>query len=418
MSAKGRLPILDSSVSPLLPYYGAVANGNDVSGNEKGFDDDFSKLNIGNSEMKTGRQRKKLAARGRGGEFMTKENKKKVYFCCIASEIDLDILHDRMPCDNFGLESNSLSEVLHLHSPFGIEISSESKPFDIDDKDLSSSCPRASSLDAVSSSENNSPRVHVRSSSISIVHNSDEYLKYSALISKSSCREVFVFGFGAVVFWGFNRKEAARILACIRSFTRDHILSEKEFMATEDDVAFVVSESEQEISIANDVISLPASITSRERLSLSFAIAQSTVLALFEARIEKTVTEHKYIPETLASSGKIKLSTKQLGTMIGEIFVIQHSVNLNTEILDTPDMFWREDESTQVYKLAKTYFEIDSRASVLNTRLNMLKDLLRVLQQQHESAHSVKLEWIVIWLIVVSVGVELCTMVVQLVSRH
>jgi len=50
--------------------------------------------------------------------------------------------------------------------------------------------------------------------------------------------------------------------------------------------------------------------------------------------------------------------------------------------------------------------------------LNMLKDLLRVLQQQHESAHSVKLEWIVIWLIVVSVGVELCTMVVQLVSRH
>jgi uncharacterized Rmd1/YagE family protein len=35
-----------------------------------------------------------------------------------------------------------------------------------------------------------------------------------------------------------------------------------------------------------------------------------------------------------------------------------------------------------------------------------LLQLLHVLQQQHENAHSVKLEWIVIWLIVVSCVLE------------
>lgn len=47
------------------------------------------------------------------------------------------------------------------------------------------------------------------------------------------------------------------------------------------------------------------------------------------------------------------------------------------------------------------------RTEVLNKRLDMLRDLLDVLQQQMETAHAVKLEWIVIWLIVVEVVVQL-----------
>ena len=52
------------------------------------------------------------------------------------------------------------------------------------------------------------------------------------------------------------------------------------------------------------------------RLSVSFAIAQSSVLAIFESRIEKKVEEYKYIPEALAAYGKVHLSELQLGRMI------------------------------------------------------------------------------------------------------
>jgi uncharacterized Rmd1/YagE family protein len=131
------------------------------------------------------------------------------------------------------------------------------------------------------------------------------------------------------------------------------------------------------------------------------------VLAVFEARIERNVAKYRYIPEALAKFGRNHLSPKQLGNMIGEVYVIRHDVNLNTEILDTPDFFWREEQALITYRMTMKYLEMETRTEVLNTRLNMLKELLEVLQQQHESAHDVKLKWIVIWLIVLSVIVEL-----------
>ena len=47
------------------------------------------------------------------------------------------------------------------------------------------------------------------------------------------------------------------------------------------------------------------------------------------------------------------------------------------------------------------------RTEIFNTRLDMLRELLAVLQQQHEKTNSLKLEWIVIWLIAISIAVEI-----------
>ena len=70
-------------------------------------------------------------------------------------------------------------------------------------------------------------------------------------------------------------------------------------------MAFITS-SLPTITIANDVISLPDESTAKCRMSVSFAIAQSAVLNIFEARVELKVKEFKHIPETLASNkGKI-----------------------------------------------------------------------------------------------------------------
>ena len=49
---------------------------------------------------------------------------------------------------------------------------------------------------------------------------------------------------------------------------------------------------------------------------------------------------------------------------------------------------------------------MSGRTEVLNKRLDMLRELLDVLQQQMENAHAVKLEWIVIWLIVIEVVLQ------------
>jgi len=58
------------------------------------------------------------------------------------------------------------------------------------------------------------------------------------------------------------------------------------------------------------------------------------------------------------------------------------------------------------------YLEMSGRTEILNKRLDMLRELLDVLQQQMENAHAVKLEWIVIYLIIVEVVLQ-CLMIIN-----
>ena len=57
------------------------------------------------------------------------------------------------------------------------------------------------------------------------------------------------------------------------------------------------------------------------------------------------------------------------------------------------------------------YLEKSERTDVLNKRLDMLKELLVVIQQQMENDHAIKLEWIVIWLILAEVAIGIFTMI-------
>ena len=211
------------------------------------------------------------------------------------------------------------------------------------------------------------------------------------------------------MFWGFPAGEQLELLNIVREFVSKGRVALEESLSCDDDMAFitVAALENSKVTVSNDVMTLPDDTSAKQRLALSFAMGQSTILAVFESRVEHKVQEYKYIPETLASSGKIKIPSKKIGTMIGEIFVIRHDLNLHTDILDTPDFFWEEEKYVPEYKMLWRYLEMDGRVEVLNKRLDMLKELLDVLQQQMENAHASKLEWIVIWLIVIEVVVEL-----------
>ena len=68
---------------------------------------------------RTGRQRKKLAARTKGGEFQAKRRKKRIYFCCISSEIDLEKLQDaireRAQSSSKYWETKMYEDAVHLY---------------------------------------------------------------------------------------------------------------------------------------------------------------------------------------------------------------------------------------------------------------------------------------------------------------
>ena len=220
----------------------------------------------------------------------------------------------------------------------------------------------------------------------------------------------FFFSYGCVVTWGLSEaeeRERLRLLAdcgCSQEPLTEHEV---------DDFGFAVS-VEGKPSVAKDVISL-GSHEVREKLAVSFALAQSVKLGVFERTVELTIQETRAIPERMAVDGKIRLERTAITKRIGQLFVDRASINLHSDILDHPDFFWEDDEWLSLYLKASKYLEIERRAEVLNKRLDIIKELFDMLASELHQSHSVKLEWIVIVLIAIEIFFQTVTIVLDYV---
>lgn len=72
--------------------------------------------------------------------------------------------------------------------------------------------------------------------------------------------------------------------------------------------------------IVNDAITLSSNCAS-EKLAISFAMAQSAKLDVFEERVEETIQKTKHIPQNLATTGSIHYSQNDISKLIGRLFI-------------------------------------------------------------------------------------------------
>lgn len=307
-----------------------------LSQSVENFDED-AKLLAGNRSLRTGRHRKKLAARSKGGEFQARRRKRRVYFCCISSEIDMQKLHEYLTGAEElffkGWSFNIYGDVLHMFKP-GVAsllpLQSENGQGDatinpppppleraLSTGDMSNTdCYTSETNTASNARDMQQPRRRnvgesayssdgeFVSPGLESLPNPNSGSRYTEnpldtqdRISAVGAQEVFVFDFGAAVCWSFSKGEEARILKVLRMFVTKGTVLGAEFENGEDDMAFICSPDVDSMTIANDMITLPENCTVKQRLSASFAIAQSTVLSIFENRIENKIEDYKYIPE-------------------------------------------------------------------------------------------------------------------------
>ncbi|KAG1667234.1 hypothetical protein FOA52_009799 [Chlamydomonas sp. UWO 241] len=138
------------------------------------------------------------------------------------------------------------------------------------------------------------------------------------------------------------------------------------------------------------------------KLAISYALAQSTKLSVYEHAVVDLVLESKNLPESLAETGKVDISGEDLAKMTGRVFLQKSGLNLMSSVLDTPEFFWHSPDVFQtVYNRVNEYLDLHSRVELLNSRLSVLQEMLDMLRGHLENSHSVRLEWIVIWLIAI-----------------
>ena len=73
--------------------------------------------------------------------------------------------------------------------------------------------------------------------------------------------------------------------------------------------------------IINDEIILKTN-DAHAKLAISFALASSCKLDVYENRVAGTITETKHIPEDLAKTGSIKYSKTEISQLIGRLFIV------------------------------------------------------------------------------------------------
>ncbi|KAF9447145.1 DUF155-domain-containing protein [Macrolepiota fuliginosa MF-IS2] len=210
--------------------------------------------------------------------------------------------------------------------------------------------------------------------------------------------EIFMFQYGTVVIWGMTEAQEKRFLSSIKRFEIEKLAPENVEM---EDLNYYYANYSR---IYNDVITLRKGSSYMTKLSLSHALSQSVKISLFEELISSTIEETKDIPEVISETGKIGMPHKEIMQQIGQLFLLRTNINSVGSVLDSPEVFWSYPDLQPLYDAARSYLEIPQRINLLNTRVEVLQDMLQLLKESVSSKHAERLEQIVIALIAIEIG--------------
>ncbi|KAK2461287.1 hypothetical protein APHAL10511_006814 [Amanita phalloides] len=219
--------------------------------------------------------------------------------------------------------------------------------------------------------------------------------------------EAVFFEYGVVVFFGFEERHELDIVEDLgnagvlrRKFKKDDWEIEECHFAHDFNIAYP--------RIYNDFFTLK-SRSHLLKLSIAHAFAQSTLLAHFESISQLVLSSPQAmaIPRQLADSGGLRMRRREALKLTGRLFKLRRDVNLVSNVLDIPELFWDEASLKNLYAAVREYMEIKPRVQVLNEKLGVASDFLDAIHDHLNNSAMERITWIVIWLIVVAILVEL-----------
>ncbi|CAE7283122.1 RMD1 [Symbiodinium natans] len=196
-------------------------------------------------------------------------------------------------------------------------------------------------------------------------------------------KDCFVFSFGCLVCWGCTPQEVQAARESVRNFLKEPLSP--------------VQIEVDHLNIAGGD-ALPVCHKAQERIAIAYSLAQSVRLSYWEQRIDEWIAATRTIPEDMARTGRVLLSSRRVAKMMGELFTLKNQVNLEFDTLDTPDVFWEFEEAEPIYVYARQHLDVDRRINIVNQRFEVLEDMFDVLQDKLDERQGNRLTWIIIWL--------------------
>lgn len=240
-------------------------------------------------------------------------------------------------------------------------------------------------------------------------HTKDSEDVHSSEEDFQTINEIFLFREGSIVFWGVPYNQQRRIFSAmsplkLAPYENELIQDEREHLN------YQLMHSDRSKLFKGSVhLAINQDLDARrlDQFAFSHAIAQSVKLAIWEALLDQYIESVGWVTTSMKSGAEISLTRDQVFRKTGELYELKHNINLESDLLGTPDVYWDRHEQEVLFTSLVLNLNIRRRTEVINEKLNNCVELMNLLGNHMNDKHHVRLEWMIIILIMVEVLFEM-----------
>jgi uncharacterized Rmd1/YagE family protein len=148
-------------------------------------------------------------------------------------------------------------------------------------------------------------------------------------------------------------------------------------------------------------------------LVVADALAKSVALARDERRVNAVFDTIEPFAAELASKGRPPWKRKSMLELIGQTLLVRHRVSGRVAVEDKPDVLWDRPDLERLYARLEDEYELEARGRTLNAKIDVIGETARALTDLIDADRSIRLEWIIIFLIGMEIVLTLFQMLVM-----
>jgi uncharacterized Rmd1/YagE family protein len=219
-----------------------------------------------------------------------------------------------------------------------------------------------------------------------------EFSNYEMVVQYSQDSYLFVYNYGAVVFFNVPEDLQERELGSIQEYR----LPADQGRANDVFQLEVLPGAATKVFFDRVVVGeLSYSVVKIACMLL----AESTALEYYEVLIQNLLEKTNVFSKKLQRQGRMLESTEDLIKFIGLCLDTKQEIISNLYIVDSPDETWESSELDRVHQELKGMLEIDTRYRALEYKIKIVQESVEIIVDLSKSKRETMLEMIIILLI-------------------
>jgi len=227
--------------------------------------------------------------------------------------------------------------------------------------------------------------------------------KNPLMVSAGSHGAAVLFRYGVVVLFGLTPIEEVAFIKDMHRFIKDPF---EKYEQEEVQLCLVSTMQEQ-----NKTHYIPLDDFNMQRLQIvACVLSKSAILAYYEIAVAQTFERIEPLAHNLQQGKDSMHNGKELLAHIGDVMLIQGRMVGRVEVSDKPELLWEEPQYERLHMRMADEYELIERHRSLERKLELVSKTAETLLALLHNKRSHRVEWYIVFLIIIEVLLTLYEM--------